>query len=347
MISSKVKMAIIGAGTWGKNHAKIYNAHPCAETVAICDLNLDRAKETASELGIPQVYQDYHEMLEKSGCDAVAIVTPDYLHADIAIACAEAKKAMLIEKPLATTREDVFRMVDAIEKNNVRAMVDFHNRWSPPFHSACQAARSGELGELYSGYFRLNDIKWVATDLLPWAAKSSILWFLGSHSLDTMRWLFNSEVKRVYSVSRSGVLKDLGVDTVDEYLTTLEFENGAIAHMENGWITPNANPCVNDIKCTLLGSKGMIAIDASNHNMIQKYTDDNVEVPDVIVKNHIFGQPKGFAFESIRSFVDCLCTGKDFEVSLYDAANTSLTILAIMESAKSRTPVEVTGLYKV
>lgn len=346
MMNSKVKMAIIGAGTWGKNHAKIYNSHPFAETVAICDVNLNRAQEIAKELNIPQVYQDYREMLEKSGCNAVAIVTPDYLHADIAVACANAKKAMLIEKPLATTREDVLRMVDAIEKNNVRAMVDFHNRWSPPFHSAYMSVRSGELGELYSGYFRLNDIKWVATDLLPWAAKSSIMWFLGSHSLDTMRWLFHSEVERVYCVSRSGVLKDLGVDTVDEYLTTLEFKNGAIAHMENGWITPNANPCVNDIKCNLLGSKGMIAIDVSNHNMIQKYTDDNVTVPDVIVKNSIFGQPRGFAFESIRSFVDCLCTGKDFPVTLYDAANTSLTILSIMESARTRTPVKVTGLYE-
>ena len=71
-------------------------------------------------------------------------------------------------------------MVNAIEENGVRVMVDFHNRWSPPFNAAYTAVRAGELGELYSGYFRLNDIKWVATDLLPWAAQSSILWFLGS-----------------------------------------------------------------------------------------------------------------------------------------------------------------------
>ena len=174
MISSNVKMAIIGAGTWGKNHAQIYNAHPFAETVAICDANLSKAQAVAQELGIPQVYQDYHEMLEKSGCDAVAIVTPDYLHAEMTIACARAKKAVLIEKPLATTREDVQRMVNAIEENGVRVMVDFHNRWSPPFNAAYTAVRAGELGELYSGYFRLNDIKWVATDLLPWAAQSSL-----------------------------------------------------------------------------------------------------------------------------------------------------------------------------
>jgi predicted dehydrogenase len=177
--------------------------------------------------------------------------------------------------------------------------------------------------------------------MLPWAAKSSILWFLGSHSLDTLRWFFDDDVKRVYSVSREGILKGSGVDTVDTYLTTLEFKKGGIAQMENGWITPNANPCVNDIKFNILGDKGMISLDVSHHNLIQKYTDEKVEVPDMVVQHSIFGQPKGFAFESIRSFVDCILSGEAFHVSVTDAANTSLAILAIMESAKTRSPVEV------
>ena len=338
---NKVKMAIVGAGIWGENHARIYNAHPFAEVVALCDMNLEKAREVAARVNIPQVYSDYNEMFEKSGCDAVAVVTPDFLHADVAVAAAEHKKHILIEKPLATTAEDVHRMVKAIRENGVRAMVDLHNRWSPPFNAAYESIQRGDLGEVYSAYIRLNDIKWVATDMLRWASKSSILWFLGSHSLDTLRWMFHDEVKRVYSVSRSGVLKDLGVDTVDEYLTTIEFRNGGIAQMENGWITPNANPCVNDIKFNVLGTKGMIALDVSNHNLIQMYTDEKVTVPDVLVQNHIFGNPKGFAFESIRSFVDCLLTGEEFHVSLEDAANTSLAILAIMESAEKRMPVDV------
>ena len=111
--------------------------------------------------------------------------------------------------------------------------------------------------------------------------------------------------------------------------------------MENGWITPNANPCVNDIKCTLTGNKGMIAIDASNHNLIQYYSDDRVQVPDIIVRNQIHGRVKGFAYESIRSFVDKLETNEPFIVSMEDAARTSLAILAIMESASKRMPVEI------
>ncbi|MDR2370646.1 MAG: Gfo/Idh/MocA family oxidoreductase [Treponema sp.] len=337
----KIKMAIIGAGVWGSTHAGIFREHPLAEAAAICDQNREKAEKAAAEYGIPEVYTSVKDMLALCPCDAVSIVTPDYLHGDIAVQCAEAGKHLLIEKPLATNREDVQRIVEAVEKNHVRAMVDLHNRWSPPFASAKESIRAGELGTLRNGYFRLNDVKWVATDMLSWAASSSILWFLGSHSIDTLSWLFDSRVKRVYSVSGKGVLSALGVDTADAYLTTLEYENGCIAQMENGWISPNANPCVNDIKCTILGDRGMISIDASHHNLIQKYTDAAVTVPDVLVRNTVHGAVKGFAYESIRSFVDKLAGGEDFIVSLEDAAAASLAILAIMESAEKREPVEV------
>jgi predicted dehydrogenase len=340
-MDSKLKMAIVGAGIWGENHAKIYKAHPFCEVVAICDEKPGKAKNLAGKMGIPQSYENYEEMFKKCGCDAVAIVTPDFAHARIAIAAAENKKHVLVEKPLATTREDVFEMVEAFEKNKIRAMVDLHNRWNPAFNVAHQSVKRGELGVLYSGYLRLNDIKWVATDMLPWAAKSSILWFLGSHSLDTLRWFFDDDVARVYSVSREGLLKSRGVDTVDIYQTTLEFKKGGIAQMENGWISPNANPNVNDFKFNILGDKGMISLDISNHNLIQKYTDEKNIVPDVLVQHSVFERPAGFAFESIRSFVDCIISGAEFHVSVTDAANTSLALLAVIESAKKREPVEV------
>ncbi len=337
----RIRMAIVGAGTWGENHARLYDAHPQAETVAVCDADIARARAMAARhRGIP-AYADVQEMLRSTPCDAVAIVTPDFAHADAAVACAEAGKHLLVEKPLATTRRDVLRIVEAAGSKGVRVMVDFHNRWSPPFNVAHEAVTRGELGDPYSAYFRLNDVKWVATDMLSWTAQSSILWFLGSHSLDTLRWFFSDDVERVHSVSRSGVLAASGIPTVDIYQTTLEFRRGGIAQMENAWITPNGNPCLNDIKFTILGTRGMISIDASNHTLIQKYTEERVETPDILVKHSVDGFPRGFAFESIRAFVDRLVDGRDFLVSLEDAARTSLALLAVMESAERREPVRV------
>ena len=336
----KIRMAVIGAGVWGETHASIYNEHPFAEMVAICDLNGSKAQVVAEKYGIPEVYSDYKEMLKKSSCDAVAIVTPDFLHAEIAIACVNAGKHILIEKPLATTKKDVFEIVEVIRKSKIRAMVDFHNRWSPPFNSVKRIVESGSLGKPVSAYFRLNDTKWVATDMLPWAAKSSILWFLGSHSLDTLRWIFNDEPKEIYAIKSEGILRKLGVNTVDMYMSTIKFRNGAIAQMENGWITPNGNPCVNDIKFNILCEKGKIDINASNHNLIQVVSDEKLITEDVLVKNFVFDRCKGFAYESIRSFIDRLIDGKEFNVTLKDAANTSLAILAIFKSTESGMPVK-------
>ncbi|HHV94043.1 MAG TPA: Gfo/Idh/MocA family oxidoreductase [Firmicutes bacterium] len=338
---SKLKFAIIGAGVWGETHAYLYKEHPDVELTAVCDVNMGRARELAAKFDVPNVFDNHQEMLRKADIDAVAIVTPDFAHGKIGVDCANAGKHMLIEKPLATTREDVEALVEAAERNNVRVMVDLHNRWSPPFAVAKQSLDSGELGDPVSAYMRLNDIKWVATDMLPWAAKSSILWFLGSHSVDTLRWFFNDEVDQVYSVSSAGVLKKLGVDTEDIYQTILQFKNGGIATMENGWITPNTHPCINDIKFNITGTKGMINMDLSNNQMIERFTEDKNDRPDVLVRHFVHGKPKGFAYESIRHFVDCLVSGEDFLVSIYDAANTSLVILAIFESVASGKPVKV------
>ncbi|MCK1992222.1 Gfo/Idh/MocA family oxidoreductase [Peribacillus muralis] len=337
----KLKGCIIGAGKQGEVHARTLSEIPYVEVVGICDLNKSRAEELAHKYGIKEVYTDHNEMLAKSDCEFVAIVTPDHLHAQVTIDCANAKKHVLIEKPFATTREDIHAMLEAIERNNVRAMVDLHNRWSPPFSLAKRAIENGDIGEVRSGYIRLNDTKYVATDMLAWSANSSILWFLGSHSLDAITWLVNSRVEKVYSVSREGVLKNLGVDTVDMYQTTLEFENGAIVQMENSWITPNGNTAIIDFKCNVLGAEGMINVNTSSHDLIQITNETKTVTPDILAKPIVEDKMVGFSSNSIRSFIDRLIDGKPFLVSVQEASNTALAIIAILESANTGKAVKV------
>jgi len=337
----QIKMAIVGAGTWGETHASIYREHLFADPVAICDVNEERARQAAEKYGIKKVYTDYHDLAKDAEVDAVAIVTPDFAHADIAVAMVDAKKDILIEKPLATTREDIARICEAVERNGVRCMVDLHNRWNAPFNTAKQEIESGKLGTPYTAYIRHSDVKWVATDMLSWASRSSILWFLGSHSLDSLRWLFDDEVKRVYSIKREGILKELGVDTPDIYLTTIEFLKGGVAHMENGWVTPNGNTNINDFRCSVLCTKGMINMDLSSHNLIEEVTEEKSITPDILVSNMVFDHCKGLSYESIRDFIDRLVDGREFRVTLEDARKTALTIIAIHESADLGIPIDV------
>jgi predicted dehydrogenase len=128
---------------------------------------------------------------------------------------------------------------------------------------------------------------------------------------------------------------------MDIYQTILEFRNGGIATIENSRITPNTNPNVNDIKLNITGSKGMINMGLTNSQLIERYTEEKGDNPDVLVRHFVHGKAKGFAYESVRHFIDCMIGGDDFLVSLDDAVNTSLVVLAIMESAKKGNSIEV------
>lgn len=77
-----------------------------------------------------------------------------------------------------------------------------------------------------------------------------------------------SEAKQYIRLERRH-LKGLGVDVPDIYLTTIEFENGVVAHMENGWVTPNGNRNINDFRCSVMCTEGMISLDLSGHNLIE------------------------------------------------------------------------------
>lgn len=328
---------VIGAGLWGQAHADVYATHPNSELIGIYDLNRAKARVLADKHGV-KAYDSLDKLLADPEIDAVGIATPDFAHRDPTVAAAEAGKHILVEKPLATKIEDAEAIAAAVRESGVRLMVDFHARWSPPFVVARQSIVEGKLGKVISAYYRLNDVISVPLEMLSWAEESSILWFLGSHAIDTLRWMLDDEVERVYSVSRSGVLKERGLDVPDIYQTILEFESGAIATIENNWIVPNTQPNINDMKMNILGTEGMIDMDLTNNGVIRRYLHDSHDQPDVFVNPTIHGKRVGFAYEAIRDFVERLADGREFITDLVDGVRVTRTIIAIMESAEDRLP---------
>ena len=205
----KLGFGVIGTGiVGGAWHAHVYHHMPRAELIAVCDLNQGRAREIADKYAVPHVYSDYRDLLARPDIAAVSIATPDFAHREIAVAAAQAGKHILVEKPLATTVEDAEAILRAVEEAGVKLMVDFHNRVNPAFVTAKQSVQNGELGELKYIYARLSNTTFVPMQMLPWASQSSALWFLASHTLDLSCWLLKDQPKRVYAVSRSGILRE-------------------------------------------------------------------------------------------------------------------------------------------
>ncbi len=337
----KIRAAIIGAGTYGSVHARVFREMKYVDTVAICDVDKKKANALATQYGIVNIYTNAEEMLQRTDCDFVSVTTPDYLHAAPVISAARARKNILVEKPFATNKKDLLDMKEAIDKNNVRVMCDFHNRLSPPFSNAKNIINSGEIGNVQSMYIRLNDSKIIVTKALSWAAESSVLWFLGSHTLDAISYFCASRPKTVYSLSKEGMLRSMGINAIDMYQTSIELENGCIAQMENGWVTPNGNTSNIDLKCTILCDMGQININTSNSDMLQVFTETRSNTPDCIARPIIQDKITGFVSNSIRSFVERLIDGRPFMISLQEAIDTSIALMAIMQSAKQKKVIEV------
>ena len=335
-----VGLGLIGAGGWGAMHARTYATMECARLYGVADPDLARATDLAKPYGA-QAYADFHALLKDDRIEAVSIVTPDFAHEEPIIAAARAGKHILAEKPLATTVEGCERILEAVDKAGVKLMVDFHARWSPPLYKAYTAIRDGELGAIQHVYYRLNDRIFVPTEMLSWASQSTVMWFIGSHTIDTVRWLLGEEVQRVYSVSRSEVLRTRGIDTPDYYLSTLEFPSGATAMLENSWILPNSTPNLVDVKCQVIGSKGAIYIDATHNRALEKYTETEAGYPDILVMPSVYGRQQGFAAESIRHFIECVRDGKTPLVSGRDGLEVTKVICAIEESVRTMQAVSL------
>ena len=338
----KVGLGVIGLGVFGQNHVRVYAEHPFGELVAVCDIKEDLMRTTAERYGV-KGYMDYREMLRDPRVEAVSVVTPDFLHRDPVIEAAEAGKHILCEKPLATTVEDAEEMVRAAEKAGVTLMVDFHNRWNPPFALTKEAADSGELGDPVHAYIRLSDTIYVPTKMLSWASKSSVLWFLGSHTTDLARWILNSEAERVYATAGMRVLKGMGIETPDFYQYVIQFKNGAVATMENSWILPETLPTIVDFKAEFVFTDGCVYVDPIQHGAFKKFTKDGWSYPDIIVGPvSIHGRYIGFAKESISHFVDCIAQDKEPFVTGRDGLEVTRILCAVMESVEKGRVVNLT-----
>lgn len=341
-----VRLGLVGAGIWGTLHARAYAQNPTAELAAVCDVDEARARRLAVQYHIPKVFTDVDRLLEED-LDGISVVTPDNAHAEIVLKAAARGLHILVEKPLATTVEECSAMMTAAEKAGVILMVDWHNRWNPPIYNAWKAIQEGELGDVRYIYYRLSDTVYVPTRMLPWAGKSSVMWFLGSHSLDTTCWLIGRQPRRVYCQKRSGMLAGMGVDTPDLYVTLLEFDNGAMAVVENTWIMPQQSPALIDHKVEILGAKGAIYLDPTHHGAYAQYSPKtaqgfpNPAFPDLFVTPEVYGKQVGFAVESIHHFVQCIQDKTPPLATGLDGLRNTRLILAAERSTLAGMPVDI------
>src|SRR5579863_5830086 len=112
----KFRVAVIGAGAIGHHHIIGFQQSPYADVVAVGERSCERAEEAATKFSIPDVHQDYKEILARKDIDVVSIALPNYLHAPVAVEALQAGKHVMLDKPIATKASDAGRIVAAAKR---------------------------------------------------------------------------------------------------------------------------------------------------------------------------------------------------------------------------------------
>lgn len=142
-----MRFGLIGYGLWGKHHAAAIEKAPEATLAAIaCASGATAARARQEHPDVP-VYRDYRTLLREAAVDAVDLVVPNHLHAEIGVAALAAGKDVLLEKPMASTPEACDRLIAATRTSGRVLSVGHEFRLSTQWSTIKQLLERGELGE--------------------------------------------------------------------------------------------------------------------------------------------------------------------------------------------------------
>jgi len=146
----KLRTAVFGTGFMGRVHTEGIRRLGNVEVVAIAGSSEEKARKFADEVSVPGATGDYRTLLADPQLDAVHVCTPNALHFPMAMAALEAGKAVLCEKPLATTVAEAEQLVAKAKEKDL-ANCTFHNlRYYPMVQQMRRLREAGELGEIYA-----------------------------------------------------------------------------------------------------------------------------------------------------------------------------------------------------
>lgn len=201
MVESKIGIAIIGTGFGQKVHIPGFQAHHRTEIVAVYNPDLEKAKAIAAEHNIPHASNNLDAIVNLPEVHGVSISTPPFLHYDMAKTVLNAKKHLLLEKPMTLNARETQELYDLSRQNNAIAIPDFEFRFVPAWQRFAEYLQQGFVGQK-----RLIKIDWLVVSRAdrdrPWnwyAQKDKgggALGAVASHAFDYINWLFG-DVKRL------------------------------------------------------------------------------------------------------------------------------------------------------
>jgi myo-inositol 2-dehydrogenase/D-chiro-inositol 1-dehydrogenase len=250
-----LRFGVIGAGRIGKIHAEnLATRIPGAQVVAIADVNLEAAQQTAARLHIPAVYQDYQAILQDPQVDAVAICSSTDTHARLIVEAAQAGKHIFCEKPIDHDLAKIGAALEAVDKAGVKLQIGFNRRFDPNFRKIHDMVAAGKIGEPHILRITSRDPAPPPPEYVK--VSGGIFLDMTIHDFDMARYLMGSEVEAVYVAGAVLVDPEIGkAGDIDTAIITLHFANGAIGAIDNSRKAVYGY----DQRAEMFGSGGMVA----------------------------------------------------------------------------------------
>jgi predicted dehydrogenase len=385
-----LNVGLIGGGFMGKAHSLAYAAMPMFFWPApalpvrhtIAEATDELAAEAASRFGFEHSTSDWRSVVDDPDIHVVDIATPNHLHAEIAIAAAQAGKHIISEKPLARTAAEAKAMYDAVTAAGVVNMVAFNYRRTPAIALARKFIEEGAIGRILS--FRgtyLQDWSANPDSPLSWRFQKSIagsgaLGDIATHVIDIARYLVGefgsvNAMMQTWIPERplqTGGADSLGnarggdgprgaVDVDDQMMTMIRFENGAIGSLE---ATRNGYGRNNYITFEIHGTEGSLVFNYERRDELQvcfaSDADDRRGFRTIYTGP---AHPNGDALWPIpalgigygetkiieaHDFFTAIAEGTEVRPNFADGYRTALIDDAIVASAESGLWVDVPGI---
>ncbi|MEB8329273.1 Gfo/Idh/MocA family oxidoreductase [Flavobacteriaceae bacterium KMM 6897] len=321
-MENKTRWGILGPGRIANSFAKDLRLTETSELVAVASRNLERASDFAKEYDAKYAYGSYEELFNSPEVDVIYIATPHTHHATLAITAMEHGKHVLCEKPMGVNREEVKKMLDAAQRNNVFLMEALWSRFNPSIRKIKEWVDAKKIGTL--SYLQA-DFAFYALDrdkegrlLNPALAGGSLL-DIGIYPIFLAYLMMGKPAKILASSKFHG--------TGAEIQTAMIFEYEEAQAMLYSGLTSNS-----EMKAKITGTNGSIYIHPRWHETNGFSIERNGEMEDVLEPT--IG--KGYSYE-IEEVNSCLAAGK-LESSLWSHKN-SLELIEILDQIREQTGI--------
>ncbi|RDW16887.1 Gfo/Idh/MocA family protein [Oceanobacillus chungangensis] len=235
-----LKVGVIGCGSIARRrHLIEYEANPNVEIVAVCDIVYERAEEMAAKYNA-KAFTDYKALLAIEGLDAVSVCLPNNLHAPVSIDALNAGYHVLCEKPMAVSKEEAEKMIQAAEENGKKMMIAHNQRFVSSHQKAKKLIESGEVGKIYSfktTFGHPGPENWSIDGRGSWffdkeKAFIGALGDLGVHKSDLIRYLLG-DIVEVGAFVETNAKENTEVD--DNAVCIVKTEDGVIGTLTASW----------------------------------------------------------------------------------------------------------------